>query len=82
MYVCVYVCMCMYHGSAEDIRTRFSKLLKSDVYTGKRDMYIGLAYGKNSICVKLNDLYFSFRIFENLPGDFFSIDSTTYVEPK
>lgn len=45
-------------------------------------MYIGLAYGKNSISVKLNDIPFPCPIFENLPGDFFPIDSTTYVEPK
>lgn len=72
MYVCVFMCMCMYHGSAEDIRTRFSKLLKSAIYMRKWDILSYSRMGKIQL-LSNSMIYISFRIFENLPSNFFPI---------
>lgn len=66
LYVCecVHVCV-MYYGSAEDTRTRFSKLLDSDVC----ETYVSDSRGKEFSLLSSNVVSI-FVFSKNLPGDF------------
>jgi len=76
VYVFMYVYVCMCYGSAEDTRTRFSKLLRLRRMR-ENETYISDSRGKR-FTLSSSNVVSMFVFSQIFPATFFLIDSTTH----
>jgi len=75
--VCVCACVCMYYGSAEDIRTRFLKLLRFR-RMWENETYISDSRGNDLICCHSSNVMSIFVFSKTFPAICFPINSATH----